>query len=684
MTHRLLGTITSFGEPVLGARVSLAGDLATLGSDPRAVADLPGTITWTRAVTGWSGTLWNAWQRFVAREVAAIAWEDFRVLAPRYNPSLRLSDDELRADEIYAFPENRTFADTRSAAPVLAWDRPLAGFAGSRWDCWRLFVQGKVVGLDWKAFDDQVMRHNPQLAASGGRFEAGQTYNLPQNPGRHDFIRVAYANPTGGFVFDDLPAGSYRLEIAADGYQRLSQPITISGDQAVAFELQLLEIEVTRGDTFVRPAGRLFHIGGRSFRFIGVNLRGLVHYETSILPHANARQQLNAARDIGARVIRIFLPHRDLSVDEIKNRLRRTIELMKSEYREMYLIVALTNLYGDVGFNVPGDSGFGPENKGAYTFRQDDHDLLAPDWFQDGYKRSYVHFVEGILKTFRGEPTIMAWNIGNELKAQERPDLLVNFMLDMAAKMRAWDPNHMISTGMISTRHAFMEGRQDLRDKLYSSSNIDFITNHAYHGDEDPNTNPDQENQTPSREDDHGLAVRWNKPLLVEEAGFKAPGQNRRDLYARELEHLMGGDGTRAAGYMPWGFMAGHDNKDGDNDLGIDQKEHNNDWNDVTGLLRSWADKLAGETRDVPVPTSKLASGQKAFAVAGLRLRAGPGIGEAEIYKMPQRGQVAVTGTMVERDRLRWWPVSLVTNDGRSLNGWMAQTDTDGNVTLSL
>ena len=684
MTFKLSATVTSFGEPVLGARVSLAGDLATLGSDSRAVVDLPGAITWTRVVTGWSGNLWNAWQKFVARDVAGIAWEDFRVLAVRYNPSLRLSDDEFRSDEAYAFPENRTFADTRSAAPTITWDRTLTGFTGSRWDCWRLLVQGKVIGLNWQLFDDQVTAHNPQLAASGGRFDAGQTYSLPQNSGQNNYLRVTYGDPGGAFAFEDLSAGSYRLEIVADGYRRLSEPVTVTADLSMAFELELDEIVVTRGDQFVQPAGRLFHIGGRSFRFIGVNLRGLVHYGTSILPGANARDQLNAARNIGVRVIRIFLPHRDVSVAEIKSRLRNTIDLLKNEYPEMYLVVALTNLYGDVGYNVPGDSGFGPENKGSYTLRQDGHDILAPEWFSDGYRTSYAAFVEDILKNFRNEPTIMAWNIGNELKAQERPDLLVDFMLDMAGKMRAWDPNHMISTGMISTRHAFMEGNQVLRDKLYGSPAIDFITNHAYHGDEDANTSRDQENLAHSREDDHALSVRFGKPLLVEEAGFMAPGQNRRDLFARELEHLMGGDGTRAAGYMPWGFMAGHDNNDGDNDLGIDQQKHNNDWNDVTGLLRDWSGRLAGETHDVVVPTSKLKTGQKALAAAGLRLRAEAGTNQPEVYKMPQRGQVTVTGSMVERNGLRWWPVSLMADDGRTLNGWMAQTDQNGNVTLSM
>ena len=356
---------------------------------------------------------------------------------------------------------------------------------------------------------------------------------------------------------------------------------------------------------------------------------------------------------------------------------------MKRDYPEMYLVVALTNLYGDVGFNVPGDSGFGPQNKGAYTLRAGDHDLLDLDWFREGYKQHYLPFVQDILTTFKNEPTIMAWNIGNELKAEAAGDLLVGFMHTVASKMRGWDPNHLITTGMISTRHAWLATSQfaDWRPRLYDVPWLDFITNHAYHGDDDPNTSPEQENEAASREDDHDLAVRFGKPCLIEEAGFKASG-NRVDLYRREMDALLGGDGTRAAGYMPWGFMAGGDNGDGDNALGVDQHEHSGDWNDITGLLRDWSGRLAGELRELTIPTSNLSSGQRMFAVKGLNLRSSPGTDQPAIYQMPERGQVTITGSVVQAGGLRWWPVSLVTQDGRTLTGWMAQTNKSGDPTL--
>lgn len=68
----------------------------------------------------------------------------------------------------------------------------------------------------------------------------------------------------------------------------------------------------------------------------------------------------------------------------------------------------------------------------------------------------------------------------------------------------------------------------------------------------------------------------------------------------------------------------------------------------------------------------------------GLNLRPSPSTAQASLYTMRQRGPVAITGSMVQNEQLRWWPVSLVTDKGVTLAGWMAQTtDKNGNPTLS-
>ena len=508
-------------------------------------------------------------------------------------------------------------------------------------------------------------------------------YLLPRSVGEIAYKRVAYAGVDGRFVFAALPPGAYRVEIAVDGFERLVRQIAVDADSTVVFELTPIQIVIERGDQFVRVHGRHFGIGGRSFRFIGVNLRGLVHYETQVRPRANAKDQLEAARGIGAKVIRIFLPHRSLSVDQIRSRLANTIQTMKRDFPEMYLIVALTNLYGDVGFEVPGDHGFGPEGKGFYTLRGENHDLLDPEWFKTGYTVNYLPFVRSVVETFKNEPTIMAWNVGNELKAERDPELLVKFMHDIARKIKGWDPNHLVTTGMISTRHAWMEGKEHLRKTLYDVPWLDFITNHAYHGDDDPNTNLDQQNEATSREDDSDLAQGLNKPLLIEEAGFEATEsrRNRTHLYAKELAVLL--DERQASGYMPWGFMAGHDNEDGDNALGIDEQVHREDWNDLRDLLRGRAFGWGAESVALGTPPVVISGGRTAFAAAGLRLRNMAGLHSTILHTVTARTQVEVLGGPKATDGLNWWQVRMPLADGRLAEGWMAQTDPRGQVLLS-
>ena len=149
MTITLTGRVTSGGTPVPGAMIRLLADETTLGSDAHAASDSRGTVGWTCALTSVSGSLWNTWQKHVARDVAGLTWEEFRVEALQYNPALRLTDEVFQPDQTYFMPENRIYSDTRTAAPTLVWERTLTGFDGSQWDCWRRFVQGKVSGLTW-------------------------------------------------------------------------------------------------------------------------------------------------------------------------------------------------------------------------------------------------------------------------------------------------------------------------------------------------------------------------------------------------------------------------------------------------------------------------------------------------------------------------------------------------------
>lgn len=685
--------INALGEPIGGARVRLIGDRETLGADPHAAANRRGAVTWTRPLTGYAGTLWNCWQAYVAPAVAGITWEEFRHEAAQYNPSLRQSDDRLVAGSTYYLPENRVFADTRGSAPAVLWDRLLSGFAGDLWRCWQLHVQGKVVGVKWEQFQAEMTEHNPGLTSAASPLLAAQTYVLPRNAGQEEYLRVAYSAVNGRFTFDGLAPGAYRIEISAPGYQRTVQTLVLDGDASLAFTLEPVSIEIERGDPFVRAVGQHFAVGGRKFRFVGVNLRGLAHYGLSDpVRSANAADQLQAAREMGARVVRIFLPHAQVSVEETRGRLIALLDLMEKRFSDMYLIVALANLYDDVDFRVPGDKR--DPDGGFYTHQPigEGRKLLSIDWFREGYKVNYRPFVQTILQdpTIRNSPRILAYNIGNELKAESRgdgynighPELLVDFMRTMARQMRQWDGGkHLITTGMISTRHAHMAGNDALRERLYDTPELDFITNHAYHGDDDQATNLDQENAGASREDDSDLAGRLGKPLLIEEAGME-PTPNQRDRsgwVAQDLQRLL--DEKQAVGYMPWGFMQGPDNGDGDNKLGLDHIKHEADWHQLRRMLNERSAALAQDAAEIRPPSSVFATGQTIFTQITVNLRDAAGRQAAVVHQVPGRTRVTVAGAPRQRDSMIWWPVSVAMSEG-ALFGWIAQQDASSGQTL--
>ena len=130
-------------------------------------------------------------------------------------------------------------------------------------------------------------------------------------------------------------------------------------------------------------------------------------------------------------------------------------------------------------------------------------------------------------------------------------------------------------------------GNDDQRRRLYDIPDLDFITNHAYHGDEDDKTTKEQEYKASSRENDNDLVTKLSrpKPVLIEEAGFEYVGdrKDRSEWVGDEMNKLLGEQG--AAGYMPWGFMSGGNNGDGDEKCGMDRRFHGNDWDGLKKIL---------------------------------------------------------------------------------------------------
>ena len=141
----------------------LIGGQDTLGAMAEAAQYTLADVAWTRRLTGFAGTPYAAWTRYVAQEVSGITWPEFRDLVGIYNPALAQTDDRFVAGSVYVLPENPP--DRR--AQEIVWDRPLRGFSGSLYDAWRRYVENKVTGLTYDQFKATAAEHNPALAGEG-------------------------------------------------------------------------------------------------------------------------------------------------------------------------------------------------------------------------------------------------------------------------------------------------------------------------------------------------------------------------------------------------------------------------------------------------------------------------------------------------------------------------------------
>ena len=192
MALSLRGTVrTQDNVAIEKASVQLVAPAGPLGGLPAAALYRPGAISWTRTIGSYSGNRWNYWQKYVMNEVAGITWDEFRAQVAAHNPALAEDGYVFQAGKTYRLPEQA------GGGPVVVWSRALAGFQGTRWQCWVEHVRGKVEGIAWERFVEAVVEFNPSLRADGYVFQAGKAYVLPENLPRPD--QVTWTRSLSGF-----------------------------------------------------------------------------------------------------------------------------------------------------------------------------------------------------------------------------------------------------------------------------------------------------------------------------------------------------------------------------------------------------------------------------------------------------------------------------------------------------
>ncbi len=352
---------------------------------------------------------------------------------------------------------------------------------------------------------------------------------------------------------------------------------------------------------YVRAVGDRLEIDGHEFKFVGFNIRGLAHYGFGdFLPLSTVAQRtefLSEAQAAGSLVVRIFLPFHTLSDAELISRLR--IVLDNAVTYQQRVIVCLTDHFESVKLQHWSFFQDPPDYRTYLYIDKHYNKVLNPGFYARLYRGPFLAYVRKVVTAFRNHPAVFAWELTNEGSNYPDHDGFINFCNAMAAEIRAIDPNHMITAGIVSTAVTQFknEAGNDEPARLYE--NLDFVTIHDY--------------DTISLVD-LDLARRVNKPLVIEETGRPS----RRAGFFRENMAFWFDNGV--SGYMGWGFMpSDFDNQDGDVNVGIDRVLHG-DYEEITRL---WIERAA-TFPPVPPPAS----------MADVPVTPSPGPPEGEPVKM--------------------------------------------------
>lgn len=326
--------------------------------------------------------------------------------------------------------------------------------------------------------------------------------------------------------------------------------------------------ETPISQSIVKVSQGKFIIDNKELRFVGMNVRGLVHYGyKDILPYAPEDNQdlvLDTLKAMGARVARVFVANKFITKEESASRLVKLLN--KAATRGIYIIAALTDFY-PTGFCPKGDEQFYGVDPWGWT-------TLNQAFFAGGYKQNYLPLVQTVVASAKEHPAIFAWELGNEVKWPANPPIFYEFAKDVSAQIAAIDSKHLITAGLISTKSANMQSFEE-RVAFYSLPNLHFLTTHNYNGEDDEWHN------------DIDVATAVNKPLIIEEAGFQ--GNDRASLFKADMDKWFS---KGAKGYMQWGFMpTNYDNGDGDGLFGMDKIWHN-DWDALFNLYKGYASAL--------------------------------------------------------------------------------------------
>ena len=379
------------------------------------------------------------------------------------------------------------------------------------------------------------------------------------------------------------------------------------GDDSPSAEAPLVQAAAASG--FVTAgkdgAGRpRFFVDGRPFRFVGANAN-----EIPYIALGDADSELAYAQQLGLKVIRVWGVDDGLDADQMAGTLRPFLD--KAAARGLFVTIALTHNYrqadwvrgGATIHAVPNDAhpnGFVPdrsapdpnEQANGFYSRACGGGLwcLNDKWLDWGYTAYYKPYALRLVSLLADHKAIFSWDIANEVTGSSADRWIVqrvtSFYVTMAAAIKQADPNHMVTTGMISTSWAAMQDSD--RDAIYKSPNVDYLTIHEY-----DIPGGDQFNLSHQDDEVWRANVRYGKPVVVEEVGVHRDdvGAEEQALSSYTTRRLSPADKSfEVTGIMQFGFCSPARPFVGD---GVWGNQADFTW--FASFWQGWSNKLAGE-----------------------------------------------------------------------------------------
>lgn len=348
--------------------------------------------------------------------------------------------------------------------------------------------------------------------------------------------------------------------------------------------------------SFVSVKDGHFSLNGKPFRHVGANAVSLIYRS-----QGEAINDLNILQRAGVKHVRVLLPNNRFTNEEVANRLQWVLDQAYS--RDIRLTLVLTDVYGGYCWASEGRSGIycPPGDEEYHTIPFSDVKLYNHVWFESGYKRHYLPFVEYIVPRFRNHSGVFSWHVGGELKDSEveqgKPiDAFMNFYSYMSMRIKQLDSNHLVGAGLLNTHHPSLTSLNK-REEFYSNPNLNYVSISIYDEDaEKLSQRIPPDNDAVRDRIDRDLASKFNKPFVVHEVGFAKSSShctNKRNYYSDPVGEMSkffasAYDFYSADAVLPWGCQFG---TPGSGDWCYGPLEQNLVENYVS-LFKAWADLL--------------------------------------------------------------------------------------------